>query len=204
MLVVVIAMPAPAQTTERADAATAANSGVVLAPGDLVRVTVWRKEELSGDLRVGADGALAHPLYQSVHIAGLPLDQAKQKLIEFLRQYEASPQLVLEPLSRVTIGGEVRSPNLYSLSPETSVAQAVAQAGGPTDRGRLDRVRLLRGGRETMLDLTSPDPTVAQMPIRSGDQIFVGARRYILRDVITPMISAVGAAAAIATLVIRR
>ena len=41
-----------------------------LKPGDMVRVTVWRKPELSGDFRVLADGSIAHPLYQAINVTG--------------------------------------------------------------------------------------------------------------------------------------
>src|SRR5690349_4287754 len=36
---------------------------VVLAPGDSVRVVVWRKPELSGDFIIAPDGSITHPLY---------------------------------------------------------------------------------------------------------------------------------------------
>jgi polysaccharide export outer membrane protein len=152
--------------------------------GDVVRVTVWRRPELTGDFRIGADGALRHPLYQEVRITGMTVPQAQARLQAYLRQLEASPQVVIEPLYRVSVGGEIRQPNLYSLPPETSIAQLVALAGGPTERGRLDRVRLVRDGRETVLDLTSTSSAVTAMPIASGDQIFVGRRSSAFRDAI--------------------
>ncbi|MEJ7810645.1 MAG: SLBB domain-containing protein [Gemmatimonadaceae bacterium] len=191
--------PALAQSSAARGSAT-----IVLEPGDLVRITVWRKPELSGDILVAADSTLKHPLYRDVKIAGLPLPAAHARLQEFLKQFEASPQLVLEPLFRVTVGGEVRNPNLYSLAPETTISQAVALAGGPTERGRLDQVRVLRGGRELRVNLTSAGAQGTQMPIVSGDQIFVVRQRSVFRDVILPAASVVGAAAAIAGLFIRR
>jgi hypothetical protein len=32
-----------------------------LRPGDVVRIDVWQKPELSGEFRVGIDGSLVHP-----------------------------------------------------------------------------------------------------------------------------------------------
>lgn len=173
---------------------------MLITPGDYVRVTVWRKPELSGEFLVAADSSVKHPLYQEVKVAGLPVGAAQEQLRTFLLRYEASPQISLDPLFQVTVGGEVRSPNLYRLSPETNLGQAVALAGGPTDRGRLDRVRLLRGGRTYPIDLMRADGAGVQMPVQSGDRIFVERRRDQLRDVIGPVASLSAAVVSIALL----
>ena len=197
-LQVACASPALAQSVDRS-VVTADRSGSTLEVGDMVRITVWRRPELSGDFRIGADSVLRHPLYQQVRLAGLTLRAAQTSLETYLRQLEAAPQLVLEPIYRVAVGGEIRQPNLYSLPPETSIAQVVALAGGPTERGRLDRVRLIRGGRVTMLDMTSAAAGVTDMPIQSGDQIVIGRRRAVFRDVVLPVINVLGGAAALIT-----
>ena len=137
----------------------------MLAPGDMVRIEVWRQPELSGEFAIAADGSIRHPLYRDVQVAGVPLTTAEERLRSFLRQFETTPQFVISPLLAVAVGGEVRQPSLYNLPPEVSIAEAVARAGGPTERGRLSRVRLLRDGRELKLDLTQPDAELAQMPI---------------------------------------
>lgn len=177
---------------------------IVLAPGDQVRVTVWRKPELSGELLVAADGSLKHPIYQDVKVAGLTVSAAKERIREFLLRFEATPQVSLEPLLQVSVGGEVRQPNLYRLPPETDIAQAVAIAGGPSERGRLDRVRVIRGSQDVMLDLTRPTATAARMPIASGDRVFVGRRGgNFFRDVLAPVASFAAALGSVAVLVFR-
>ena len=42
----------------------------VLRPGDMLRITVWRHPEMSGDFAVAPDSTLVHPLYQAVRVAG--------------------------------------------------------------------------------------------------------------------------------------
>ncbi|GJG86400.1 hypothetical protein tb265_15810 [Gemmatimonadetes bacterium T265] len=184
--------------------ATDSSRGVLIAPGDYVRVTVWRKAELSGEFLVAADSSLKHPLYQDVKVAGLPVAAAQERVRTYLLRYEAAPQISLDPLFQVAVGGDVRTPNLYRLAPETNIAQAVALAGGPDDRGRLDRVSLLRGGRTYLLDLTSADGAAVRMPVQSGDRIFVGRQRDVLRDTIAPLASLGAAIASITVLIIRR
>lgn len=180
-----------------------AQPGVGLEPGDVVRITVWRKPEFSGEFTIATDGTIRHPLYKEVKISGMSMAAAEERVFTFLTQYEQAPQLVLEPLFRVAVGGEVVSPNLYSLPRETTIAQAVALAGGPTERGRLNRVRILRGGSEVYADLTTPNAEWARQQVQSGDQILVSRRRNILAEVIGPLASLAAAAAAITTVLSR-
>ena len=110
----------------------------------------------------------------------------------FLRRYEETPTFSMYPLFQVIVGGDVREPKLYTLPPEATVAQAVALAGGATDRGELNRVRLLRRGQETVLDLTRPETGAAATPVRSGDQIIIPRRRNLFQDFVVPASSVLG------------
>jgi polysaccharide export outer membrane protein len=175
---------------------------VTLAPGDVVRITVWRKPELSGEFVVGTNGTVAHPLYREVQVAGIPLAVAEQRLRGFLEKYEANPQFVIEPLIRVAVMGEVRQPNLFTLRPETSVSQAVALAGGPTERGRRDRLLVVRQNNQLVIDLRRAGASGAAMPIRSGDQILVERTSAVFRDIVTPTVSILGAMAAIVSVIL--
>jgi len=198
-----LAPPASAQGGSGAPPAAATPDSLVLRPGDAVRITVWRKPELSGEFAVAGDGSITHPLYRALRVTGMPLVTAEGRLRAFLQQFETSPEFVMEPLLHVAIGGEVVRPNLYTLRPETSVSDAVALAGGPTERGRRDRVRLLRDGREIALDLTRPQAGVAATPIRSGDQILVDRKHALFRETIGPIITVAGATAAILNVILR-
>jgi polysaccharide export outer membrane protein len=171
-----------------------AAASVTLVPGDIVRIVVWQKPELSGEFVVTPEGALAHPLYQDVQVAGVPLTVAKTRLRDFLAQtYTKDPLLTVEPLFRVTVGGEVRQPNLYTVPRGTTVAQAVALAGGVTERGKASAVRVLRGGRTTLVDLTRPEPDAQAVPLTSGDQVIVARGHNFFRDVLGPFASVTAA-----------
>jgi polysaccharide export outer membrane protein len=178
------------------------SAGVALNPGDVVRITVWRKPELSGEFVVAGDGTLSHPLYREVHVTGIPIESVEARLREYLSKLEANPQFVVEPLLRVAVSGEVRTPNLYNLRPETSLAQAVAMAGGPTERGRRDRVLLVRENQQRIIDLRRADATGAGMPVRSGDQILVEQQRAVFRDFIGPVVNILGATAAVVSVIL--
>jgi polysaccharide biosynthesis/export protein len=176
--------------------------GSVLTPGDSVWIVVWRKPEFSGEFAVAADGSISHPLYQAVVVGGVPLAKAEANLRSFLEKFDREPQVVMAPLFRVAVEGEVNRPSMYALSPQTTISEAVAHAGGPTQFGRLDRVRLLRGGAtgghtQVRLNLTLLETGAAQMPIRSGDQILVERKRSIFSQLILPAVTVIGTLASV-------
>jgi protein involved in polysaccharide export with SLBB domain len=97
---------------------------------------------------------------------------------------------------------------VFALRPETSIAEAVAQAGGPNQFGRRDRVRVLRneGGerqRELIVDLLNPEGSAASLRVRSGDQIVVDRRKSLFRDVLLPALGLIGSIASIGLLIDR-
>jgi polysaccharide export outer membrane protein len=192
------------RTTAHAQSAAppSIGSNTSLKPGDVLRISVWRKPELSGDFVIAGDGTVSHPLYREVRVTGVPLSEVETRVREFLTKLETNPQFVIEPLLRVAVAGEVRQPNVYTLRPETSVTQAIAIAGGPTERGRRDRIVVTRDGRELTVLLNRADAAGAAMPIQSGDQIVVEQRSAVFRDLIAPVVGVLGATAAIVSVIL--
>lgn len=169
----------------------------VLRPGDAIQLTVWRREDLSGEFAIGADGSIVHPILQRVVVTGVPLEEVERRISALLQSFEGETEFAIQPLVRVGVAGEVRQPNLYMLTPDMTVANAVARAGGPTERGRLDRVVLLRDGTSRQLDLVDPSGLGARITVQSGDQVLVARRRDFLREYVVPIASVVAAVAAL-------
>ncbi len=188
----------------RAAAQVAAADSAFLRPGDLIRLQVFRQPEFSGEFVVSPEGTIQHPLLNSVSVVGVPRTVIRERLRQALSRFEREPNFVFDYLYRVAVGGEVRIPNLYNLTPETTVSQAIAAAGGVGENGRLDRVHVLRDGRDLLVDLQRPDSDAAGMRIRSGDQIRVSRRANVVRDFVGPFASILSAIAAIATLATSR
>ena len=184
-------------------AQTVDSTGPVIRAGDVLRVTVWRDPSLSGQFPVAMDGTIAHPLYREVQAAGKTIPQIEAEFRTLLSRLTTQPQFVIEPLVRISVGGQVRTPNLYTVSPLTTLAEAVALAGGVNEQGKLNRVRVFRDGRELYVDLTRPESGLAQQPVQSGDQIFVDRRVSFFREYIAPAGSITAALAAIAGLILR-
>lgn len=163
---------------------------------------------MSGDFVVGADGSITHPLYRTVKVAGLPMSTVEANLGRFLAGFQSSPQFVVEPLIRVAVSGEVTRPTVFALRPQTTIAEAVARAGGLNQFGKRNRVRLVRTDaagtqRELYFDLTDPADPIGSGPVRSGDLVLVDRKRSLLRDVVLPVVGLVGSVASIVLLIQR-
>lgn len=174
-----------------------AETPAVLRPGDMVKIVVWRNPELSGEIPVADNGALQHPLYQVVHVAGIPLDSVTSRVGAFLEQYTTNPQFVVQPEFRVVVLGEVRNPALYTVPLETTLGGAIAAAGGPTENAQLHKITLIRGDQSYALDLTDPAAPWTTAPIRSGDRIIIGRKRNLFFGVILPLVTASAAVASL-------
>lgn len=174
----------------------------VIRPGDMLQIRVWRKPELSGEFLVASDGSVSDPFYSDVKVSGLTASAATQRIREYVARIETSPRVWVEPLFRVIVGGEVRKPDLYNLRRETTLVEAIAQAGGPTELGRLDRVRVIRRGEVLSVDIADPASALARSPVQSGDQILIPRRRNLLRESIAPISSIAAAAASVVGLVL--
>jgi protein involved in polysaccharide export with SLBB domain len=175
----------------------------VLRPGDVVRIMVWRKPELSGEFLVTAAGTVGEPLYMSVVVAGVPFTEAAARVRAHVERYESEPKVLVEPLFRVGVGGEVQRPDMYTFGGSVTVGQAVLLAGGPTPRGDPDRVWLHRGGARMRVALYRSDDPIAGSPIRSGDYVTVESERHLVRDYVLPTLLAAGATASIARIIVR-
>ena len=162
---------------------------------------MWRKPELSGEFTIAGNGTILHPLYRDVRVVGIPMADVETLIRGVIGKIENAP-FVIEPLLRVSVEGEVRLPSVYSLRPETSVAQAIALAGGPTLDARVDKVRLIRSDRETLVDLRQAASGATHTMIRSGDRIVVERNRAVFRDIITPAVTILGATAAVVSVIL--
>jgi polysaccharide biosynthesis/export protein len=207
LLSVLAALTTPAAPAAAQNAPTRATADPadpdVLQPGDVVRITVWRKPELSGEFQVSADGTVGEPFFMSVAVAGIPFVEAAARVRAHVERYETDPQVLVEPLFRVGVGGEVQRPDVYTFGRSVTVGQVVLLAGGPTPRGDSGRIWLYRADDRLRVDMYNPDDLVARSRIRSGDYVVVESERYFVRDYVLPTLLAVGATASIARLFMR-
>jgi protein involved in polysaccharide export with SLBB domain len=163
------ASPAPpplqAPGTQGAEAAAKAPlediSSYRLGPGDALRVTVFRHEDLSGEFEMDGEGYFSMPLVGEILGGGRTARQLENEIEIALKSqgYLVDPQVSIEVLNYrpFYIIGEVRNPGSFEYVNGMTVINAVALAGGFTYRADQDDIIISRGGSngpkvEAMLD----------------------------------------------------
>jgi polysaccharide biosynthesis/export protein len=115
----------------------------LLAPGDILKITVFKNTDLSVDVRVSEAGLISYPLIGSVPVSGLTLPAAERKIAQMLRDggFVVNPQvniLLTQAFGNlVSVIGEVNTAGRYSLdaagghlSGMLAAAGGVGQTGG--------------------------------------------------------------------------
>ena len=181
LLAVLLLMPAPA-TAQAADTTRTGQSTVqLIKPGDIIRLEVWREPEWSGQYQVDEAGIVVFPRIGEYAVLDETPESLQAKLLAAYRQYLINPSIDVTVLRRIRIMGAVQRPDLYPVHPTITIADAIALAGGVTPQGDPNKAYLIRGSERltTTLDQTA---IIADLPIRSGDQIFIPERSWFSRN----------------------
>jgi protein involved in polysaccharide export with SLBB domain len=158
--------------------------GYVLAPGDVVAVTVLLEEELTGKYRIGDTGTISMLMPGVVQAAGFTTDQLAIEITNGLRAYIKRPVVQVNvdaeaSVRQVAVSGYVAKPGLVAVPFGGSLAAAVLSAG-ITPQSDLSQVRVTRAGQPAfVLDLggiRGGDMGGAAMPSRNGDLVWVPKR----------------------------
>ena len=150
-------------TAARADEATAYRLGT----GDLLRVTVFGHDDLSGEFQVSSTGDIAMPLIGKVLARDRTPQELEQRVIAKLKpDYLKNPQVSIEVLNYrpFYIIGEVRRPGSYPYVNGMTVVNAVAMAGGFTYRAKEEELFITRAN----------DPSKTKVPASQGTSVLPG------------------------------
>ena len=154
---------------------------VFLLPNDAVEVNIWRQEDVSGWYYVDSDTNLNIPLLGKFSVSNIPIDSLDRLLINRFRNYYGDVLLNVNFYYRINVFGEVKAPGFYYVKQEDNLANLLAQAGGPTERGSLGGIRVLNLGSARTINferiLKSGD-NIDQLNLRPGDVVIV-PRRFI-------------------------
>ena len=109
----------------------------VIGPQDVLTITSFDQEDLSGKYQVDADGTFSFPLIGRVQAGGLTLRQVQAELEKRLKEgFFKNPQLGVAVETyrsqKVHIVGEVRTPGTYQLTGDMTLIEALARAGSST------------------------------------------------------------------------
>jgi polysaccharide export outer membrane protein len=169
-----------------------------LGPDDLVQITIYNIPEQearvtprSTTLRVSQDGMIVLPLLGQMEVRGKTTGELEQDLNKRYAKFIRNPQigvLVMEFRQRVSVMGAVQKPGVFDLTGPRSVVDALALAGGVTEKAG-NQVHVYRqdatGGRQSIvMDLTvlasgggpfaaSKDVAPVNMSLQAGDVVHV-------------------------------
>ncbi len=149
-----------------------------LEPGDMIQLAIATEPDLSGDFMVDESGHAALPMIGARNVTGIPPSQLKQELQAAYAEQLRNRVVQIILLRRVRVLGAVNNPGLYHVDPPMTLADAIALAGGPTQQGKLDDIRIVRDGRE--IEASIDGATLHQ--VRSGDHIVVEQGSWMTRN----------------------
>src|SRR5574337_1684576 len=111
-----------------------APSEFFLGPEDVLKVTVWKSPDLSGEVTISPDGTITMPLIGDVPAAGLTANVLAKRISERLTEYISSPIVTVQVKEVnsyfIYVLGEVVKPGKYPLKSYANVMQGIALAGG--------------------------------------------------------------------------
>ncbi len=209
LLLLACAAPLAAQAPATPDAsrpaaqAAAALDDLRLRPGDGLRIAVRDEPSLTGEFPVTQAGDALLPEIGIVHVAGRPFADVETEIRAKYARLLVDPQVVIVPLARVAVLGEVRRPGLFPVDPTQTIADVLASAGGLTPTGNPGKIMLLRDGDERRIRLDPDEPALGRA-LHSGDQILVAQRSW-MRENMPVLVGAAASvlAAAVTTLIVR-
>jgi polysaccharide export outer membrane protein len=158
-----------------------AGADTLLAPSDIINVSVYGETTLTQSLTIEPDGSIVLPLIGRVVVGGLSTTQAQAAITHGLLRYVRHPivsvALQTEAPYDVLVLGNVKTPGLYKVPPGARVTDAIAVAGGLNPiEGPYPQARVTSGSSVQAVSLEalfrSGDVT-QNVPITSGSAVYV-------------------------------
>ncbi len=160
-------------------------------PGRAIIITISgvpteEKTRFDVNYPVSESGMINMPLIGQVKAAGLRADQL-QAVLE--SRYKTAGiythptfQVIDSDASKiaaqvVVVGGQVRRPGPVPYNRNMTLYQAIANAGGATEFGSMNRVKVLRAGKQKIYDLK--ELRFMQIPLEPDDTIEVPQKNWL-------------------------
>ncbi len=188
-LVLLLSLPAHvlAQAAAAVVVSAPSSSNEVLKVNDMVRVMVYKEDDMTTEVRISKTGDIALPLLGNVHVAGETVAEATAEIHNRLdKDYIINPQVTMTIMEYapqlVTVLGQVEHQGQVTIPPEggLDLMGAIALAGGysrTADPANITVVRVA-GGHHQILKINAKklanDSKSAMFMVQPGDTISVG------------------------------
>ena len=160
-----------------------ANPVYRIGSGDVLRLTVYGRPEVSGTHIVGPDGTITVPLVGDISVNDLTREEALTLLSKQLRLFFTQPSVTLAvdqyTSNQVTVLGRVERAGVQKFVNAPTLAEVLASAGGMPildKQASLTRCAILRG-RDKLIwvdlkALLNGDPSY-NLRMKKGDIVFI-------------------------------
>jgi len=177
----------PARAQDAGEAAEAVDAAYLIGRGDVLRVTVYDEEGLSGTYTVDETGKVEFPLVGRLDAESQTISSLEASLTRQLgARYLVNPHVtvVVETFGsqRVQVLGAVKKPGPYHLSGYTTLLDILGEAGGINTERSSQEVQVKRAGEDAPIVVNlSKLLTQGQgnIPVRDGDVIYVAESEVI-------------------------
>jgi polysaccharide export outer membrane protein len=119
-----------------------------IGPQDVLKIDVWREDQLTRVVPVRPDGKVTLPLLNDVQAVGLTPMELAGVIREDLKKFINNPQVTVTVTEinsrRIYVTGEVAKAGAYALLPHMTVLQALSSSGGFSQFARLKNIYVLR------------------------------------------------------------
>lgn len=153
----------------------------VVGPGDSFIISLWGRVEAGFSVIVDRNGEITLPKIGTLKVWGLSFSELKKYLSrEFSKHYKGFyMNVVMGKLRtiRVFVVGEAVTPGSYTLSSLSTVYNALFAAGGPSKRGSMRNIQLIRNNIVVKIidlyDFLLKGDKSEDERLQSGDTIFI-------------------------------
>lgn len=118
-----------------------------LGAGDKVEIKVFGQPDLEVTALLGNSGEVNYPFLGKVTLVGLNISQVERIISNGLKpDYLIDPSVYAQVIEYrpFYIHGEVKNPGAYPYQPAMTVNQAIALAGGLTERASVDKIYIFK------------------------------------------------------------
>jgi polysaccharide export outer membrane protein len=147
---------------------------------DVISIRVWHEPENSGQFVVRPDGKISVPLVGEIQAAGLTPEKLSLNIAGSLQKIMVHPEVTVgvEKVNskKYYIQGEVNKAGSYPLVIDTTVLEALVNAGGFRDFANTKKIVILRGTQRLKFnyhDVTHGKNMEQNILLKPGDQIIV-------------------------------
>ncbi len=148
-----------------------------LNPGDGVKITFLNiTDQITGDYYIQQDGNIQLPFIGLVRTTNIDYKLIKQTIFSKYSELYKEPAITIQPLLRINILGEVRTPGYYYVTDIEKMIGILALAGGVTGSAATDNIYIIRDNEEIELkksEIVEKGNTAADLGLQSGDRIFI-------------------------------